>query len=98
MRRVIRRASGPGWRSPMVSEACRFWSRERSGVTLVLDLLHVLERLWKAARVFHAEGSLEAELWVLDRAHLANPVWRSQSGCQRDSPERDQTQDLRCPA
>jgi hypothetical protein len=36
------------------------------GVTLVLDLLHVLEKLWKAAYVFHAEGSLEAELWVLD--------------------------------
>ena len=28
---------------------------------------HVLEKLWKAAYVFHAEGSLEAELWVLDR-------------------------------
>jgi hypothetical protein len=37
-------------------------------VTLILDLMHVLEKLWKAAYVFHAEGSLEAELWVLDRA------------------------------
>jgi hypothetical protein len=37
-------------------------------VTLILDLLHVLEKLWKAAYVFHAEGSLEADLWVLDRA------------------------------
>jgi hypothetical protein len=37
------------------------------GVTLILDLLHVLEKLWKAAYGFHAEGSLEAELWVLDR-------------------------------
>lgn len=36
-------------------------------VTLILDLLHVLEKLWKAAYVFHPEGSLEAELWVLDR-------------------------------
>src|ERR1022692_1658494 len=36
------------------------------GVTLILDLLHVLEKLWKAAYVFHPEGSLEAELWVLD--------------------------------
>ena len=34
---------------------------------MILDLLHVLEKLWKAAYVFHAEGSLEAELWVLDR-------------------------------
>jgi len=40
---------------------------EKLGVTLILDLLHVLEKLWKAAYVYHAEGSLEAELWVLDR-------------------------------
>jgi hypothetical protein len=37
------------------------------GVTLILDLMHVLDKLWKAAYVFHREGSLEAELWVLDR-------------------------------
>jgi len=36
-------------------------------VTLILDLIHALEKLWKAAHVFHAEGSLEADLWVLDR-------------------------------
>jgi hypothetical protein len=36
-------------------------------VTLILDLMHVLEKLWKAAYVFHAEGSLDADLWVLDR-------------------------------
>src|SRR2546429_9334162 len=35
--------------------------------TLILDLMHVLEKLWKATYVFHAEGSLEADLWVLDR-------------------------------
>src|SRR2546427_12115124 len=29
--------------------------------------MHVLEKLWKATYVFHAEGSLEADLWVLDR-------------------------------
>jgi hypothetical protein len=36
-------------------------------VTLILDLIHVLEKLWKAAYVFHPEGSLKAELWVLER-------------------------------
>ena len=36
-------------------------------VTLILDLMHALEKLWKASYVFHAEGSLEADLWVLDR-------------------------------
>jgi hypothetical protein len=36
-------------------------------VTLILDLIHALDKLWKAAYVFHAEGSLEAELWVRQR-------------------------------
>ena len=30
-------------------------------VTLILDFIHVLEYLWKAAFCFHAEGSEEAE-------------------------------------
>jgi hypothetical protein len=38
------------------------------GVVLVLDLLHVLEYLWKAAYVFHEEGSREARDWVRRRA------------------------------
>jgi len=36
-------------------------------VTLILDLMHALEKLWKAAYLFHAEASLEADLWVMDR-------------------------------
>jgi hypothetical protein len=41
---------------------------QKLNVTLILDLIHVLEKLWKAAYCFHAEGSLEADLWVIDRA------------------------------
>lgn len=41
---------------------------EKLQVTLILDLLHVLEKLWKAAYVFHPEGSPEAEQWVRLRA------------------------------
>ena len=37
-------------------------------VTLVLDLLHVLEKLWKAAHALHPEGSPEAEKFVYQRA------------------------------
>jgi len=40
---------------------------QKLNVTLILDLMHALEKLWKAAYAFHAEGSLEADLWVLDR-------------------------------
>ena len=37
-------------------------------VTLVLDLLHVLQKLWAAAYALHAEGSAEAEAFVRERA------------------------------
>jgi hypothetical protein len=36
-------------------------------VTIVLDLMHVLEYLWKAAHVFFPEGSTAAEGWVTER-------------------------------
>lgn len=41
--------------------------KDKLRVTLILDLMHVLEKLWKAAYVFHPEGSTKADLWVLDR-------------------------------
>jgi hypothetical protein len=34
------------------------------GVLLILDLMHVVEKLWRAAHCFHAEGSAEATAWV----------------------------------
>lgn len=46
--------------------------RDRPGktgeVTVVLDLPHALERLWKCAYCFHPEGSDEAKAWVRERA------------------------------
>lgn len=36
-------------------------------VTIVLDVIHVLEYLWKAAYVFFADGTPEAEKWVTER-------------------------------
>jgi len=38
-----------------------------TGFTFILDLFHALEYLWKAAYVFHAEGSAEAEAFVRHR-------------------------------
>jgi hypothetical protein len=34
---------------------------------LILDVIHVIEYLWKAAYCFNAEGSPEAEAWVKER-------------------------------
>jgi hypothetical protein len=36
-------------------------------VTIVLDIVHVLEYLWRAAYAFHAPGTEEAETWVRHR-------------------------------
>lgn len=36
-------------------------------LTIVLDFIHVAEYLWRAAYVFHEEGTKDAEAWVMDR-------------------------------
>ena len=36
-------------------------------ITLILDVIHVLEYLWKAAYCFHKAGSAAAETWVSKR-------------------------------
>jgi hypothetical protein len=42
---------------------------ERHGIalTVVVDIIHVIDYVWKAAWCFHAEGSPEAERWVDER-------------------------------
>ena len=36
-------------------------------VTVILDIIHVVEYVWKAAHVFHREGTHELEYWVWSR-------------------------------
>jgi hypothetical protein len=43
-------------------------AKHHLAVTFVLDFIHVLEYLWKAAYRFHAPSSPEAEGWVTERA------------------------------
>jgi len=42
----------------------------QKGITLVLDLLHVLTYLWAAANSFHEAGSAEAARWVMGKLRL----------------------------
>jgi hypothetical protein len=62
----------------------------RLNVTLILDLMHALEKLWKAAYVFHAEASLEADLWVLDRSLriLSGDVGQAVKGLRQSITKR----------
>jgi hypothetical protein len=36
-------------------------------LTIIMDIIHVIEYLWKAARVFYDENDSNAEIWVNDR-------------------------------
>jgi hypothetical protein len=42
--------------------------KHKVSVTIVLDFIHVLEYLWKAAHCFFTPGAPEAEPWVMERA------------------------------
>jgi len=63
---VIRRASRRAWRSPMVSEPCRFWSSSASLLSWIYSTF------WKDSGRLRTSSTpkegLEAELWVPDRA------------------------------
>lgn len=42
--------------------------REKLGaVRIIVDLMHVLEYLWRAAHAFHGDGTKDAEAWVQKR-------------------------------
>jgi hypothetical protein len=57
------------------------------GVTCILDLLHVMEKLWQVAWCLFEEGTpkAEAERWVEDRLRmlLDGKVGTSSAGCVR---------------
>ncbi|NIR51597.1 ISKra4 family transposase [candidate division KSB1 bacterium] len=59
--------------------------------TIVLDFIHVLEYLWKAAYCFFDESSQEAEDWVKERALkiLAGKASQVAAGIRRSSTKRN---------
>jgi len=42
---------------------------QKLNVILILDLLHVMEKVWKAAHVFHPEGTPDAEIYARLMTH-----------------------------
>jgi hypothetical protein len=66
---------------------------------LILDFIHVLEYLWKAAYAFHSEGSEDAEEWVQQRALLILKGKSSDvaAGMRRSATLRDLTDRERAP-
>lgn len=67
-------------------------------VTIILDFIHVLEYLWKAAYCFTPVGSVEAETWVMTRA-LALLQGKSRdvaAGIRRSSTLKDREKADKC--
>lgn len=66
-------------------------------VTIVVDFIHVLEYVWKAAWSFHREGDPAAELWVRRHAQqilkghatkVAGQLRRQATNANLDAPKR----------
>ncbi len=74
-------------------------ARHRTDVVVIQDFVHVLEYLWKAAYCFHADGTQEAETWVLERAHalLEGKVSDVAAGMRRSATRQSLSQDVREP-
>ena len=71
--------------------------RHRIDLTIIMDVIHVLEYLWKAARVFNAEASPEAEEWVNERFRrvLEGKASQVAAGIRRSATKRGLTEDAR---
>lgn len=74
---------------------------KRYALTLVilLDVIHVIEYLWRAARVFHEETSKEAEQWVNERLLeiLRGKSSAVAAGMRRSATNRGLAEDARKP-
>jgi hypothetical protein len=59
-------------------------------VILILDLLHVMEKVWKAAHVFHPEGTPDAEIYARLMTHriLAGNVGQVVKGLRQTVTQR----------
>ena len=67
-------------------------------ITIILDIIHVIEYLWKASRVFNEETSKEAQDWVTERlieilrgnsSHVAAGIRRSATLRDLDEDDRE---------
>jgi hypothetical protein len=71
--------------------------REQVSPVVILDFIHVLEYLWKAAYCFVTPGTTEAETWVMERALrlLQGKASQIAAGIRRSATLQDLTQKQR---
>jgi hypothetical protein len=74
-------------------------ARHRADVVVIQDFVHALEYLWKAAYCFQAEGTEEAEAWVLEHALalLQGKVSEVAAGMRRRATRQALSPETRAP-
>lgn len=65
-------------------------ARRKVKLTIVLDIIHVIEYLWEAAHVLFAEDDPKAEEWVTDRLRIVlfGRAWAVAAGIRRSATRR----------
>jgi len=58
-------------------------------LTIIVDIIHVIEYLWDAGRVFHPKSGLELENWV---QHLLLGIWQGKADLMAVGMRRSATQ------
>lgn len=68
-------------------------------LTIIVDIIHVIEYLWKAARVFYEKTSLDAETWVSEHllAILRGKAGQVAAGIRRSATLRKIASPTRAP-
>ena len=68
-------------------------------LTIALDIIHVLEYVWKAGRAFHDEGSDALEHWVLERIRriLYGHAGQVAGGMRRSATKQHLSKKTRAP-
>ena len=74
-------------------------ARHRPDTVVIQDFVHALEYLWKAAYCFYADGSEEAEAWVMEHALalLQGKVSDVAAGMRRSATRQGLSQEAREP-
>lgn len=77
----------------------QFARQKQIKLTIILDIIHVIEYLWKAAFVFHDQTSKQAEAWVNKRLLmiLSGKSSLVAAGMRRSATKRQLTEDERKP-
>ena len=73
---------------PQIRHLRKMARKEKIDLTIVVDIIHVIEYLWKAARVFYPESGPDLENWV---SHRLIEILRGKAGLMAGGMRRSAT-------